>query len=435
MVRRAAPVLLLLGMVGCDSILSIEQVPRRVPGVAYASTACDRCANDTCADASFACESDRACRPLLQCITLCAADAPGCRAACETKFPLALEEEPYRAIDRCFRKSCTQECYGVAGLARTFGEKCECLDKACAAQELACIRSGLDDGSPRLGDCERSFACAAASAIHPETLLRCAAEFPAGRNETNAVKECWASTTCEGCPIAGVGHYECAGNFTYRPPTQPKVTITFRLTTFDSAQKPIVGAAVRACSPEKCERCDLADPVVEKPTAADGTVSLELPTGITGFAGCFDFKAPGFVHQSVALGRPLLHDGETVMFMVASDTLPALGFLAGTTLAPDRGQVIVFAVDCFLSLSSGVSMDLEPFDFSDPLVRRGFFVGSGLDTKATETGRLGVGVFLNAKPGFAVVRTSQKGKLVGATPFVVREGMVNAVLSMPRTKD
>lgn len=438
---------LAVGVVGCDAALGIEPIPRgSAPQIAYASPLCARCAVDTCKDVAATCEKNRTCLPLYACIAKCAVDDPKCRATCEKLSPLAATEAPFRDLDRCFRTSCTEECYGITGLGRLFADedRCRCLDAACGPQELACIRSGVaapggdagtDAGATEketAGECERRAACLASVSIDPESADSCGAAHPEGAAAAKALKECWSNTSCAGCPVAGTGLYQCVGNYRWTAPTTKDVKISFHVTTFDAEQKPIPGVKVLACGADKCDRCDEAIALRLATTDANGNAPLVLAAGLAGFAGCFDFQAPGYAHMALSLGRPLGRDSETPMFMVAADTLPLLGVVAGTTLMPERGQVVVFAVDCFVSFAAGVSMSIND---TDPAIRQGYFVNNLFDVKAKETGRLGVGVFLNVPPGAVTLELRQGARVVGRQPVLTRPGVVTAVLGMPSTMD
>lgn len=436
------------GAVGCDAALGIESIPKggSATAITFTTPLCARCAADTCKGVAAACEANRTCRPLYECIAKCAIDDAKCRATCEKQSPLAAKEAPFRDLDRCFRASCTEECYGITGLGGLFVDdgRCKCLDAACGPQELACIRSGLgapsgDAGAEAgvtsaevAGECERRAACLASVSIDPESADSCGAAHPSGAAAARALKECWSNTTCAGCPVAGTGLYQCVGNYRWRAPTTKEVKVTFQVTTFDAEQKPIAGARVLACGADKCDRCDEANALKAGTTDAGGNLDLVLTAGLAGFAGCFDFQAPGFAHMALSLGRPLARDSEMPMFMVAADTLPLLGAVAGTTLMPDRGQLVVFAVDCFVSFAAGVSMSI---DSTDPAIRQGYFVNNLFDVKAKETGRLGVGVFLNVPVGAVTLELRQGARLVGRQPVVTRQGVVTTVLGMPSTAD
>ncbi len=434
---------LAVGMVGCDAALGIESIPRgNASTIPYASPLCARCAADTCKAAAAACEANRTCRPLQACIAGCAVDDAKCRATCEKLSPLAAKEAAFRDLDRCFRASCTEECYGITGLGGLFADKgaCKCLDTACGPQELACIRSGVEPAAADAGtstqevagECERRAACLASVSIDPESADSCGAAHPDGAAAAKALKECWSNTNCGECPVAGTGLYKCVRNYRWTAPTTKEVNIKFHVTTFDAEQKPIAGVKVLACGADKCDRCDETNALKAATTDASGNAPLQLTAGLAGFAGCFDFQAPGFAHMALSLGRPLGRDSETPMFMVAADTLPLLGVVAGTTLMPDRAQVVVFAVDCFVSFAAGVSMSINS---TDPAIRQGYFVNNLFDVKAKETGRLGVGVFLNVPAGAVTLEMYQGTTFVGRQPIVTRPGVVTTVLGMPATMD
>lgn len=441
--RRALAVVFVL--TGCTSILGVDELPQRIAPVTQAALGCSTCSKKECNTAALACESSGTCRPLYQCVALCLPDDAKCRAACEARHPLAADSAEYLGVDRCVREKCAEPCFGVSGLGRMYAPDCDCLDKACGSQELDCIRSdvaavvsdaGGTKGHP--GDCERRAACmASAASIDPDSADQCSAEHPGGSDAARVLKECWANvTSCPAsCTVAGTGNYACAGRYRYFAPKKPQIRVDFRLTTFDAKQSPIAGAKIRACGADKCNVCDTAEPVASGTTDADGRVALDIAAGIAGFAGCFDFQADGYAHMTVSLGRPLTRDGETPMFMVAKDTLPLLGLVAGTTLREDRAQAIVFAVDCFINFAEGVSMTLPGLDRTDSSVRTGYFINNAFDLKATATGRLGVGIFLNIPAGSWMVELTHKGKNVSRQPFIARPGILNAVLALPSVAD
>jgi hypothetical protein len=434
-VRLAALLPFAACALGCDAALGIEALPRG-DQIAWAAPACGQCVADGCQAAADACAKNRLCRPLADCVARCAPSDPKCRAVCESASPLGATDPQFLALDRCVRASCTETCYGVGGLGKLFapGDACKCLDDACVKEELACVRSGIAPAESVAGACERRAACfAAGPVVDPEAADSCGAAFPEGSAAARALKECWSNTTCKGCPVAGTGIYECVGRYRWLAPTKPTLKMSFKITTFDAAQKPIVGATVRACGADKCARCDAGDEIAKGTSDAGGLAALTLPAGLTGFAGCFDFEAPGFARQGVSLGRPITRDSvETPMFLIASETLPLLGAVAGSPLLADHGLVVAFAVDCFVNFAAGVSMSV---DATDPAMRLGYFVNNTFDLKATETGRLGVGVFINVPATGMTLTMRHGGKVVTRQPILPRPGVVTAVLGLPSVAD
>lgn len=441
--RSAAPLFVLAALLGpvlfplagCDAALGIEVLPRG-DSLAWKTPACGQCVADGCQAAADACAGSRVCRSIGDCVAACPPSDPKCRAACNAATPLGASDPQFAALDRCLRTSCTEACYGVGGLGKLFapGDACKCLDDACGPQELACIRSGIDPREDVAGACERRAACYAAGGIvDPEAADACGASSPGGSAAARALKECWSNTTCASCPVAGTGIYECVGKYRWLAPTTPTVKVAFKITTFDAAQKPIPGVVVQACGADKCARCDTVDGLASGTSNADGVAALTLPAGLAGFAGCFDFQAPGFARMGLALGRPLTRDSaETPMFMIATDTLPLLGAVAGSPLLADHGLVVAFAVDCFVNFAAGVSMSV---DATDPAMRLGYFVNNNFDLKATETGRLGVGVFLNVPAKGMTLTLQHAGKVVTRQPILPRAGVVTAVLALPSVMD
>lgn len=429
-VRSPVPLLLLLSAIGCDAVLGIERLPVGT-SVQYVSAACERCVEADCAAASKACLDDRACAPVARCLALCAPDDIACRGECETAMPSAVATPTFAALDRCVRGVCTEACTGVSGLARAFGA-CECLEKACKPQILACIRSSQSDPAARVGECERRVGCMAASTIDPRTVVRCQADHMGGDTEARELKDCFASNVCPGCPVAGTGLYECVGKYRWLSPVTPKAKMTFKVGRFDTTQTPIADVQVRACGIDACDHCDTATPVAEGRTKADGSVVLDVPTGLTGFAGCFDFRADGYALMSMTLGRPLERDSSSVMLLIPAESLPLLGAVAGSPLNPERGHIVAFAVDCFVNFAPGIALDVFP---PDPGTKRGYFLGSTFDTSATETGKLGTAMFLNVPPGFVTLQMKQAGRIVGSQPTVVRKGVLTAVIDLPKVQD
>lgn len=433
--RLAALLPLAACTLGCDAALGIEVLPHG-DQIAWVVPACGQCVSDSCRAAADACSTSRLCRPLADCVARCAPSDPKCRAACESGSPLGATDPQFLALDRCLRASCTETCYGVGGLGKLFapGDACKCLDDACGKEELACVRSGIAPAESLAGACERRAACyASGPVVDPEAADSCGAAYPEGSAAARALKECWSNTACPGCPVAGTGIYGCAGKYRWLAPTKPEITVSFKITTFDAAQKPIPGVVVRACGADKCARCDPGDEIASGESKADGVVTMKLRTGLAGFAGCFDFQAAGFSRMGLSLGRPLTRDSiETPMFLIASETLPLLGTLAGSPLLPDHGLVIAFAVDCFVNFAAGVSMSVNA---TDPAMRLGYFVNNTFDLKATETGRLGVGVFINVPATGMTLTMKHAGVEVTRQPILPRPGVVTAVLGMPSVAD
>jgi hypothetical protein len=420
---------LALSLVACDAALGIEVLPRRTEApVVYASDACAACAR-TCAPQRTTCGADGACDILQRCTAKCGANDAHCRMQCEQASPLAVTGVAYKALDHCLRNQCTEACLGVSGMGSIFGPACGCLDGPCGSETLACVRAGRDDNP---GACERSLSCIAQSGLDPDHAQECMLR---GRvdAEIGELRRCWSTVTCPACPLAKDGALGCLGAYRWQVPTARTIRTAITVTTFDNLRKPVPGVTVSACNAGSCANC--VAPLSSAVSDGAGNVTLDLPTGITGFGGCIRLNGPGFVPMIMHAGYPLVRDVAFSMFVVETAALPLLGKLLGTETRADRGHLVSIVTDCVNSPLSGVRVDVEP---TDDAVRSGSFINSAIDPAAKVTGALGTTLFVNLPPRetpFSVVSAHRGELLISRSYAAIVPGAISVLFSVPRTAD
>lgn len=428
---RGGLVALVASLVACDAALGIEDLKRSTgpEPIAYAAAQCAACATQSCAAARARCSSDDACDGLQRCGARCPPNDARCRMLCERAAPIAATGEPFRALDFCLRGSCTEPCLGVAGLGGVFGPECACLDDPCAAETLACLRAGTPE---RPGACERGLSCIAQSGLDPDHAQECLLGTQLN-SEVNDLRRCWSTTSCPSCPFSKSGALECVGRYRWQLPSKPKIRFDMNVTSFDNARNPVPGITVHACNAGSCANCTA--PIVSDVTDEKGNITLELPTGVTGFGGCLTLSKPGLVPMIVHPGFPLVRDITFGMFVVEAVNLPVLGKLLGTDTMADRGHLISIAADCVNSPIAGMRVEVEPTDSS---VRSGRFINNTLDTMVQETGSLGTTLFVNLPPRAtppSLVSASHAGRLISRNYAVIVPGTLTVLFSVPRTSD
>jgi hypothetical protein len=196
----------------------------------------------------------------------------------------------------------------------------------------------------------------------------------------------------------------------------------------------IAGRSPRhACNAGSCTSC--TSPLASRVTDEKGTVGFDLPSGITGFGGCFALRRTGLVPMIVHPGYPLVRDVSFTMFVIEQATLPVLGKLLGTETLADRGHLVSITADCVNSPVAGMRVEVEP---TDPAVRSGYFINNTLDVKATETGALGTALFVNLPPRLtppSLVSAYRGERLISRSYAAISPGTITVLFSVPRTAD
>lgn len=186
--------------------------------------------------------------------------------------------------------------------------------------------------------------------------------------------------------------------------------------------KPDVGlrdVRVLAYPTARCSECEEGKTgVIAKTTDSDGRVLFDIPTGTR---NCYRVTATGYTDSLQYLGRPNAYD-ETAWFLSIFDleTLRTLVTLTGVTPIAGRGHIGVIALDCLVTPSSGMRVELS---VADAETRRFYFSG-GLpvpgDSSEAATDGSGAVFFLNVPPGLATVKTFRGGVEMGSQPVWVR---------------
>lgn len=416
--------LLVITLGACDAALGIETLSRGSPAPL---TSCEECAATSCAEPRRACTADRSCQALQACLAKCAPNDARCRMDCETASPIAVAAAPFKALDECLRRSCTESCLGVSGLNALFGPECACLAPTCAPETLACIRTGA---SEQPGACERRLSCIARNGLDPDHVESCLLTNLEVQNDVGALRRCWSTVECPKCPLARGGAFDCVGRYRWEIPLVPTVSLTFNLTTFDSARTPVEGVTVKACNASTCPEC--ASPVASTVSGANGGATLNLPTGLAGFGGCYTLSKPGLVPMIIHVGHPVVRPGKLDMFVIPNETLPALPTLVSTTLDPGAGHIVNLSLDCLSTPATGLRVEVVP---RAPATRSGYFINSGIDTTATGTGTLGTALFVNVPPPAVAIESFRGPTLVAKHNAQIAAGTITVMVSMPRTAD
>jgi hypothetical protein len=178
--------------------------------------------------------------------------------------------------------------------------------------------------------------------------------------------------------------------------------------------------------------CNSSDAVCEHPVATfadtkgDGNISLDLPTGFSGF---LEYKSDDALTALWYLSKPLLQPTVSKdLLLVAPSTLT---LLAGLTLGengavdPKKGLVILEAFDCAGAAVGGIHFE-ESKGGALP-----FFIVNGLPSTETDVTVFdpkegASGGFLNAEPGFTIfsARIGVNGPLLGKYNTSVRANTI-----------
>ena len=170
------------------------------------------------------------------------------------------------------------------------------------------------------------------------------------------------------------------------------VSLKVHATTFESnSSAAFPGATLRACG-----RLDVAcaAPIASGTTAADGSLTLSLPSG---FAGYLDATAPGTLESLVYVAWPLTMATSTYELQLGPYQLyKTLVMADGGTVDDTQGALFVYTRDCLGTPAPNVALSILP---STKLTRHFYFLnGSPIDT-LDATAIDAIGGFANVMPG------------------------------------
>lgn len=437
--RRAALRLLtgfaLVGGVGCDSVLGIEDLPRAVTVDAGEDTAppppsdCEICTNASCAVARDACDADVACHAIFTCIAACKPGDPRCRNACEQMDPITAAAKLFRGVDDCRRKQCTAACYGSTGLGAFIDPDCACIDTTCAKETSACITSGAARPGEPIGGCERLLACIATHE-NPDGTVKCVTNSFAGAPEKDAVLDCARANPCstngKQCPMP-TGEVRCTGTFDYL--NDRNNTTHFKLGVLDYNGSPVTGANVRACAPASGATCVVQTSAL---TGSDGKATLSINTGSSPFVGYFDVVPPTLDPPTwptlVYPGRTVHVDNEDQLstYSLGQFVFDLYAGDVGKTVDPSKGAVIGTVLDCVWGRIAGAqigSLD-TPDALDDPGATLAYLDGISVSKGATGTTSSGAFAIINYSPGPHTLIVRRGGVKLARIDIFVRAATV-----------
>lgn len=198
-------------------------------------------------------------------------------------------------------------------------------------------------------------------------------------------------------------------------------TVTFSTSNI-LTQVPLDNADVKLC--RKIDvNCD--DPELETTTDGNGAVTMQVTAG---FAGYVTFEKPSLIGTEdeitpgVYVFNPDVNSDMEIAVQIATPgIITALSASAGALQLPDRGVLLLNAVDCQGAQAEGVIFSAEGQDAD----ARVFYTTDGLpDTEATSTDESGFGGFINIAEGTVNVSASveETGLLIDNTSLIMRMG-------------
>ena len=198
---------------------------------------------------------------------------------------------------------------------------------------------------------------------------------------------------------------------------------------------PVTGVTARVCA-KRDVGC--TNPIVENMVDDEGVIDVPLPTGLEGFDGYLEVRAPvasctdeevfgsagpmlcglvpdcdvespdnrcmvpTYARSLLFFNPPVRGDREAPMPlpMLSSAGLPAVVQAAGADLDPGAGNLFITALDCNGMPASGVTYSIQ--QHQDEVTQ--LYVDSGVVSDTVlETDDSGIGGFVGVPPGFAEV--------------------------------
>jgi len=191
---------------------------------------------------------------------------------------------------------------------------------------------------------------------------------------------------------------------------------------------PVPGVSIKVCP-----GTDLAcpTPTTTATTATDGTASVTLPMGESGYVGFAILQKDGYIETLAMANVPIVTPRTEPVKLDLLRTSEATGVLA--ILGADdatRGQLVIGAWDCRLQPASGVRLALTE---SDEDTKPFYLDGTTPDPTATETDERGGAGFANVAPGTVHVTTTRAsdGAAIGTATAQVVAGKITIVVMVP----
>ena len=188
----------------------------------------------------------------------------------------------------------------------------------------------------------------------------------------------------------------------------------------------------RGVKGQACQKLDVTcqTPIKEALTDADGYLRMVLPAD---FGGYIEIREPGYFPAMYFLPPALPLDGELSPFplMTSNEIATAIAALAlGAELSPERGHMMLIALDCYDEFVTGATFDSPSKDEAT----LSFYVRDLVpDPHASGTGNTGDAGYLNFQPGVASIdmKQSESGLLLGRTSVLVRAGYISVAYIRP----
>lgn len=419
---RSAFVLFILALfaltASCRQLADIEEQPACAESAA-AEQSCDACVRAECCDEAAACLSDASCAAAAKELDGCQSD--DCRTSVSREqaagFGAALAK-----LSSCRARRCSEAC-GVTCGGYVFGSGAcaECSAGACCDEATAC---GQNAECLALAYCEKTcrrndHTCRNA----------CEQRHAAGIAAARALADCAAAGCASACGYAGVGPdwKSCPLGPSAFVPGKVEFTHTLTIKTLPNANhlaqlKSLSGATLRACSRAGGSTLDCKVKIgsdVTTDTGGIGTIT-GIPLGSLYYLmveGGIDTPVHSFLYYP---DPPPIDFQVDTLSELSADVFPAV-YAKVATIDPERGHLLLRAVDCNGQDAPGVSYYVDPVD-SDATAFYGRFADvPGVETVEGDSH----GGFLNltARSNYGVIaRRRDTGTCVAKRTVVVRKG-------------
>jgi hypothetical protein len=388
-------------------------------GFTYGQGDCATCVTTSCAPQATACAGTPSCAALEGCMSGCGTDAT-CRAQCGVDHGLG-NDVATPAFEACLAGACGTACgLTCGGLAAVFppatATGCEgCILKQECTATAACATDPL---------CQKALRCQFSSGTLDVWQACPAVPQDAGTAPLLPGPGAPVIGTCSSDCSWGAD-WSCVGKVSWPTPAPDPVTTT--VFVYSSANAlPIEGALVKLCDTNQ----PACTPPLAGPATTDdgGTAVLQRPAqaGGTFFV---DVSSSAITPSLTFVVFPLSQPSATIPIVtVPEGELPSLANLAGVTLDPALGMILVVAVDCRLAPAPRVTFDLTPKGTST----LAYLVGANPVIGTTETDLSGTGVFANtiANMTLTLTVTTPQGPSAKVSVFA-RDGGISTVYAVP----
>ena len=384
----------------------------------YAAAACGTCNQASCCAEAESCRKSPACAARFDCHAACPSSDGGCVSACDRQHPAGADAAA-AALSACQTKSCVGSCPTCGGLVDWYAKGCgACVATTCCGHASACAADAV---CAQLEECYRGC-------TYPSCPMDCQSMIEASSGQPLGDVVAGIDTcTSVGCRTeCGSGaHWGCVGAFSW-PAATPGAMVSLKVhATAFSGGAPYPGATIRACG-----RPDVgcAAPLTSGTTAADGTVTLSLPSG---FVGYLDATGPNTLESLVYLAWPLTMSTSTYDLLLGPYELyKSLVMADNGTVDDTPGALFVYTRDCLGAPAPGVALAISP---STVETKHFYFLnGSPIDT-LDATAVDAIGGFANVPPGTVTLTAhlGPKGKKLGLFTVQVRPMTLTYVTLTP----